>query len=262
MAWPLRELVTEFKDLGLAATEDSANDERGSRRHLIERFHTAIDFRDTQSVQKALAIYAQVVRARVRASAEHSKEPEAVIYRDSLDKLLRCLQADGYGYERGIIRPESAELRLAFLLRDCATNFSENGLRHLVERLEALANDDPALAVAAARDVCETCCGFILAERSADDELPRSFAALLNRTLEQLQLLPEQVKTSGRRAPPVRRVLETVSELCEGLDALSALYAKPNNGTGLSSRHARLAIDAAGTLARFLLATHLEKTCD
>lgn len=262
MGWPLRELVVEFNGLGMPPIVQEEADDAGPRRRLIERFHSGIDFRDTQSVQKALVMYAQVVRARAHAFAENSKQPEAVIYQDALQKLIRTLETDGFGYSNGIIRPQSAELRLAFLLRDCETNFSEVGLRRLVEKLEAIARDDPALAVAAARDVCESCCGFILSERSADAELPRNFAALLNRTLEQLQLLPEQVRATGRRAPPVRRVLETVSELCDGLDALSALYSKPGNQTTLSPRHALLAVDAATTLARFLLATHREKASD
>ncbi len=259
MGWPLRELNAELREIGLAVEEAVEVDEKGPRRRLIERFYANVDFRETQSVEKVLVVFAAVVRARARVFAEHSKEPEAVVYRDSLDKLLRALEADGYGYASGVIRPRSAELRLAFLLHDRATSFGDNGLRRLVEQLENLAKEDPGAAVSAARDLCESCCHFILTERIGEQELPRSFAALLNRTLEQLQLLPEQVRLSDRRAPPVRRVLETVSELCDGLDALSSLYSRPNHQSALTARHALLAIDAAGTLARFLLGTHREK---
>lgn len=162
-------------------------------------------------MQKALVVLAQVVRSRARSLAEHARDPEAVIHRAALDKLIRCLDADGFGYDKRIIRPVSAELRLAFLLGDHKTNFSEAGLERLVQRLETVATDDPALAVSATRDVCESFCQFILAERTGDEELPRTFAELLDRTLERLQLLPEQARVAGRRATPARRCLRSAS---------------------------------------------------
>jgi hypothetical protein len=135
--------------------------------------------------------------------------------------------------------------------------------KHLAEqirRLEASVESDPSLAIGTAKELIETCCKTILAERGATISGTPDMPTLTKTTLKELDLVPEGVHESARGADVIKRLLSNLGTIGNGLAELRGLYGtghgKHGNASGLGVRHAKLAVGAAATLAMFLFETH------
>jgi hypothetical protein len=119
---------------------------------------------------------------------------------------------------------------------------------------------DPSLAIGTAKELIETCCKTILAERGQEISGTPDISTLTKATFKQLNLVPEGIPNSARGAEVIRRILSNLSTVCHGLAELSGLYGTGHGqhaaASGLKSRHAKLAVGAASTLAIFLFETH------
>lgn len=135
--------------------------------------------------------------------------------------------------------------------------------RHLAEqirRLEASVETDPSLAIGTAKELIETCCKTILAERGVNISGAPDVPTLTKTTLKELDLVPEGVHESARGADVIKRLLSNLGTIGNGLAELRGLYGtghgKHGNTSGLTARHAKLAVGAAATLVVFLFETH------
>jgi hypothetical protein len=135
--------------------------------------------------------------------------------------------------------------------------------KHLAEqirRLEASVESDPSLAIGTAKELIETCCKTILAERGVTISVTPDVPTLTKATLKELKLVPEGVPDSTRGADIIKRLLSNLGTIGNGLAELRGLYGtghgKHGNASGLGVRHAKLAVGAAATLAMFLFETH------
>jgi hypothetical protein len=135
--------------------------------------------------------------------------------------------------------------------------------KHLAEqirRLEAAVETDPSLAIGTAKELIETCCKTILAERGVPVSGSPDVPSLTKATLRELKLVPEGVNDSARGADVIKRILSNLGTIGNGLAELRGLYGtghgKLGNTAGLTSRHAKLAVGAAATLTVFLFETH------
>lgn len=76
----------------------------------------------------------------------------------------------------------------------------------------------------------------------------------------ELNLVPEGVPNAARGADVIKRLLSNLSTIGHGLAELRGLYGtgrgKYGSTSGLTTRHAKLAVGAASTLAVFLFETH------
>ena len=117
---------------------------------------------------------------------------------------------------------------------------------------------DPEGAITAARTLLETVCKHILDEhRVAYDpqvELPKLYAE----TARQLSLAPSQ-----HQEQIFKQILGGCQSVVEGLGALrnklSDAHGHGKTGTKPAPRHAELAVNLAGTMATFLIATAQQK---
>lgn len=147
-------------------------------------------------------------------------------------------------------------------LKEQAKVLNANHLAEQIRRLEASVEADPALAIGTAKELIETCCKTILAERgkavSGSPDIPQ----LTKETLRALQLVPEGIPDAARGADVIKRLLSNLGTIGNGLAELRGLYGtghgKHGSATGLRARHAKLAVGAAATLAVFLFETHKE----
>jgi len=135
--------------------------------------------------------------------------------------------------------------------------------KHLAEqvrRLEASVESDPSLAIGTAKELIETCCKTILTARGVTISGTPDVPTLTKTTLKELDLVPEGVHESARGADVIKRLLSNLGTIGNGLAELRGLYGtghgKHGNASGLSARHARLAVGAAATLVVFLFETH------
>lgn len=118
---------------------------------------------------------------------------------------------------------------------------------------------DPSGAITAARTLIETVCKHILDEQAVtyvdSDELPK----LYRLTAESLNLSPSQ-----HTEQLFRQILGGCQTVVEGLGAMrnrhSDAHGSGKAGVRPAPRHAELAVNLAGTMATFLLATWESRT--
>lgn len=83
---------------------------------------------------------------------------------------------------------------------------------------------------------------------------------LTKATLKELNLLPAGVPKAARGADVIKRQLSNLSTVGQGLAELRGLYGtghgQHGTASGLTARHARLAVGAASTLVVLLFDTH------
>ena len=145
-------------------------------------------------------------------------------------------------------------------LKEIAAQFDAAYLSQQLTRMEHSIESDPPLAIGTAKELIETCCKTILSER--ERELPdnQDVPTLTKATLKELKLVPEDVPESARGRDIIKRLLSNLGTIGIGLAELRGLYGtghgQHGKASGLTPRHARLAVGAAVTLTRFLFDTH------
>lgn len=129
-----------------------------------------------------------------------------------------------------------------------------------ITRMEAAVHNDPSLAIGTARELIETCCRTILVERGV--EVPRNpdLPQLVKQTCKELELTPDDIPERAKAAETIKRLLSNLATITQGIAELRNQYGtahgKDATARGLGSRHAKLAVGAASTLAVFLAETH------
>ena len=151
-------------------------------------------------------------------------------------------------------------------LSQAASGFDAVVLRTQIDRMSQSVETDPALAIGTAKEVVETCCKTILADRGASLPGQPDMSTLTKAVLKELDLVPEAIPDGRRGASVVKRLLSNLATIGNGLAELRGLYGTghgPEGGaSGLLPRHARLAVGASATLATFLFETHEERRHD
>lgn len=147
-------------------------------------------------------------------------------------------------------------------LKEHAKVLNANHLAEEVRRMEASICTDPSLAIGTAKELIETYCKTILAERGKPVEGTPDVSRLIRETLKELKLVPEGVPDASRGADVIKRILGSLGAIGNGLAELRGLYGtghgRHGSIKGLGARHAKLAVGAAATLVRFLFETHVE----
>ena len=147
-------------------------------------------------------------------------------------------------------------------LKEHAQVLNANHLAEQIRRLEASVESDPSLAIGTAKELIETCCKTILAERGKPVNGTPDISTLTKETFKELKLVPEGIPEAARGADVIKRLLSNLGTIGNGLAELRGLYGtghgKDGSSKGLSPRHAKLAVGAASTLAVFLFETHKE----
>lgn len=147
-------------------------------------------------------------------------------------------------------------------LKEQAKGLNAGHLAEQIRRLESSVESDPALAIGTAKELVETCCKTILAERGKSVTGSPDMPTLTKATLKELKLVPEGVPEAARGADVIKRLLSNLGTVGNGLAELRGLYGtghgKHGTASGLSARHAKLAVGAAAALAVFLFETHKE----
>jgi hypothetical protein len=176
--------------------------------------------------------------------------------------LLRCLRKDGYAYQDGHLVGVSGTVRLADV-QATAVEFNAEYLMQEIRRIEHGVETDPAQAIGSAKELIETCCRTILAERGKPVTDKPELQPLVRRTAEELKLVPDSVPVAAKEAESIRKLLGNLAVACQSLAELRNLYGtghgKDGRTKGLLPRHAKLAVGAAATLAVFLFETHRDR---
>jgi len=145
-------------------------------------------------------------------------------------------------------------------LKQKAEALDANHLAEQIRRMKDSIETDPSLAIGTAKELIETCCKTILSERGQEISGTPDIPTLTKATLKELNLVPEGIPNAARGADVIRRLLSNLSTVGHGLAELRGLYGtghgQHGSTSGLTTRHAKLAVGAASTLAVFLFETH------
>lgn len=132
-----------------------------------------------------------------------------------------------------------------------------------ITRMESAVVTDPALAIGTAKELVETCCKTILHERNIKQRDSLDLPQLVKLTSKELKLTPDNIDSEAKASDTIKKLLSNLATITNGVAELRNKYGTGHGKTatakGLSSRHAKLAVGAASTLAVFLIETHQER---
>ncbi len=133
-----------------------------------------------------------------------------------------------------------------------------------ITRMESAVNADPDLAIGTAKELIESCCKTILAERGVEVPKNADISVLVKLTSKELELTPNQIPEQAKAAESIKRLLSNLASVAQGIAELRNHYGtghgKAAGSRGLQPRHAKLAVGAASTLSVFLAETHQART--
>ena len=134
---------------------------------------------------------------------------------------------------------------------------------YVVKQITLMENSiefSPELSIGTAKELIETICCTILSERKVEIDKNWDLLQLLKQTTKQLKLTPEGIPDEVKASKIIKSILGSLTTVVQGLSELRNQYGsghgKKSNFKGLSTRHAKLSVGAASTLAIFLLETH------
>lgn len=224
-------------------------DAGGQRRSLFETYAQVIDWTDPGQVGLAIHVFEEILSWGTDVDTE---------YRDPvIAKVRRLLESDGYTVDdecriRHVSTRPLTELPLE-QLRD------PSAIEEHLRRLEATGDADPPLAISSAKALVEATCKHVLEELEESYDDKADLPALVKAVQKGLKVHPDTIAPTAKGRDTIVRTLSNLSQIAIGLAELRNEYG-PDHGrtrstSGMTPRHAHLAIGASQTYCRFLLET-------
>jgi hypothetical protein len=128
-----------------------------------------------------------------------------------------------------------------------------------LRRIQLSVVADPGHAIGVAKELIESTAKLVLEALGERYDDKADVPTLVKQTQRALALHPSTLAPTTKGVESVRRILAGLSSIAVGVAELRNLYGTGHGKTqrvaGLGSRHAQLAVDAASTYCRALLAT-------
>lgn len=234
----------------------------GQRRGLVEQYYRSVNWTDWRDVKKVLQVFESILHTAEKVIQSTSADSEfSKRLKVEVENILYYLRKDGFQYVDGRI-VTGAGMPSLDGIKENAAEFDAKHLAEQIHRIEQSIESDPALAIGTAKELIETTCKTILAERGKPVEGTPDIPALTKETLKELKLVPDGVPDSARGSDVIKRLLHNLGTIGNGLAELRGLYGtghgKDGKTQGVKPRHAKLAVGAAATLTTFLFETHKE----
>ena len=234
----------------------------GARRSLVEQYYHTVNWTDWRDVKKVLQVFESILHTAEKViqssgtDSEFSKRLKA-----EMENMLYYLRKDGFQYVDGRII-SGAGMPSLDGIKENAAEFDAKHLAEQIRRMEQSIESDPPLAICTAKELIETTCKTILAERGKPVTGTPDIPTLTKETLKELKLVPDSVPDSARGSDVIKRLLSNLGTIGNGIAELRGLYGtghgEHGQTSGLNARHAKLAVGAAATLTTFLFETHKE----
>lgn len=254
----LRTITMEFDAADVPIDGDFQPSETGQRRCLVEQYYHTVDWSNWKDVRRIIKVYESVL-AELDERAKRGEEWAA----NTFASLKKWIERDGFVYREGHLAYRGDVPNLPDV-QELAVAFDAPELHRQIERLRSAVDDDPALAIGTAKELVETTCKTILDDRKVEYDPKSEIGTLVKAVRAELGLIPESIPDSAKGVESIRRLLSNLGNIAQGLGELRNLYGtghgRTGKSSGLTARHARLAVGAATTLALFLFETHQERT--
>ncbi len=259
----LHEIENEFDAADVHCNLDHQPQLSGQRRTLVEQYYSTVDWTNWADVKKVIQAYEGILNKAIQATESIGEWDRALAEtrKKRIQELINFLKRDGFQWVDGKII-SGAGLPSLDDIKETASEFDAKHLAEQIRRIEQAVDSDPPLAIGTAKELIETCCRTILTERGKPIVGTPDIPELTKQTLRELNLLPEGVPERAKGSETIRRLLSNLATIGQGLAELRNLYGTGHGKDGVTQpikpRHAKLAIGAASTLARFLFETHKE----
>lgn len=139
--------------------------------------------------------------------------------------------------------------------RTVANSFELN--QHLL-RIEDALESDPEQAIGSTKELLESVVKTVLVAYGETITDKERFPTLLKRAQKRLNLDPSDLDVNVKGRDTVRKVLNSIGQVADGINELRNAYGSGHGRTrrsGITPRHARLAVNAGAALAVFLIET-------
>jgi hypothetical protein len=221
---PIRQIDRAFQGVDIRPGKDPGGPD-GARRAQFRRYVVSVHQDDPQHLNRLGDALGALIE-EVAASKQGF--------------LVKAAERDGFIFVDGVFRPARTAPRSFAITRvENLASIDDRG-----RRLRLLANENQNDAIGGAKELVESVCRTVL--RAAGEPAPRKTADLADiakSTLDALELVPPD-------AALVRRCVQQFSAVVASLGELRS---------GVSRRHARLAVGAAVTFAGFVAETYVER---
>jgi hypothetical protein len=249
----LREIDEMWQD-ELFPPADDPEPVGGQRVTRFQGYLNLVDWTDAGQVTRAIRVFEVALKPWFSPPEGYTHGLEVVVPR-----LRRLLQRDGYVLddEGHIVGGTQVVIADGFLanITDAAV------IREHLERIAtAIEKDDPRQAIGSAKELIESTAKLVLSERGdsyADaDDLP----ALVSKAQQSLAVHPAGRAPGPDGSEAVKKILGAATTVTTGVAELRNRGYGTGHGPGtvgprLSTRHARLAINAARLWCEFMLDT-------
>lgn len=263
----LREISEAFDASGVRCDLSYTPPVGGQRRTLVEQYYHTVDWEIWKSVQPVIRVFeAELGELLSPPPSIHTWDEESSKERLAkgtaiANRLLHFLKPDGFEWVGGkLVKAAGTPV-----LEDLASNARSLEGSHLalqIQRMKESVETDPSLAIGTAKELIETVCKTILEERGKPVEGTPDIPTLTKALLKELALVPEGIPDGKRGADIIKSILRSLGTIGNDLAQLRGLYGTGHGKTArtqtLSTRHAKLAVGTAATLATFLFETHQE----
>ena len=232
----------------------------GERRSLVEQYYHSVNWTDWREVRKVLQVFESILHTAEKVIQGSGPDSEfSKRLKTEVENMLYYLGKDGFQYVDGRLVSGAGAPSLDGI-KEHAAEFDAQHLAEQIRRIEQSIESDPALAIGTAKELIETCCKTILAERGKTVVGTPDIPTLTKETLKELKLVPDGVPESARGSDVIKRLLSNLGTIGNGIAELRGLYGtghgKDGKTQGVKPRHAKLAVGAAATLTTFLFETH------
>lgn len=253
----LREIETEFESADISKDIKFAPQVSGQRRALVEQYYHSVNWNKWADVRKIITVYENVL-IKLEISAESDGNWAGAKFK----LLIKLIELEGFDYDNGKLIPSGKNHGLGPMAH-VVDGLDLPELRRQIVRMQSSIDNDPSLAIGTAKELVESVCKTILEQRNIEFQDGADIGQLVKSVRSALGLLPEAIPNQAKGSETIRRLLNNLGSVAQGLAELRNLYGtghgKSGTARGLSPRHARLAVGSAGALATFLLETHYER---
>lgn len=265
VGWTLREISDEFDAADVPCDLEYTPPVSGQRRSLVEQYYHAVHWSDWRDVKKVLQAFEGVLSTAQEKEKLHGLSTGLSDWADAerlaLKRMTDALRRDGYEVVGNRIITGTSPASIDEV-KEVAASFDAKHLAEQVHRIEQAVDTDPSLAIGTAKELVETCCRTILAERGKPVTGTPDVPALTREVLKELKLVPDGVPEKAKGSEIIKRLLSNLGTIGNGLAELRNLYGTGHGRDGktqpMKPRHAKLAVGAAATLVSFLFETHKE----
>jgi hypothetical protein len=199
-------------------------------------------------------------------------QPDAARSKEIVDHLNELLAPDGWmlkPHKQMSGRPVYAPARTGAgagtavgFAHEAAARIDSTHISQQLTRMEGAVDTDPELAIGTAKEFVESICKTILDERGVEHDKKDDLPALVKKTTKSLNLTADDISDTAKAADTIKKMLSNLGTIVQGSAELRNAYgtghgkSKSQASSGLTPRHARLAVGAAATLGVFLFETH------